>query len=60
VVPIAPLWPIWRRADRPRWILPKGCRHRVRDQLAVKGHKPKDYFGIYEVVWFDTFWLDKA
>jgi len=27
---------------------------------AVKGHNPKDYFGIYDVVRFDTFWLDKA
>ena len=26
----------------------------------VKGHNPKDYFGIYDVVRFDTFWLDKA
>ncbi len=26
----------------------------------VKGHTPKDYFGIYDVVRFDTFWLDKA
>ena len=25
----------------------------------VKGHTPKDYFGIYDVVRFDTFWLDK-
>ena len=25
----------------------------------VKGHKPTDYFGIYDVVRFDTFWLDK-
>ena len=25
----------------------------------VKGHRPKDYFGIYDVVRFDTFWLDK-
>ena len=25
----------------------------------VKGHNPKDYFGIYDVVRFDTFWLDK-
>ena len=25
----------------------------------VKGHDPKDYFGIYDVVRFDTFWLDK-
>jgi hypothetical protein len=24
------------------------------------GHNPKDYFGIYDVVRFDTFWLDKA
>ena len=24
----------------------------------VKGHNPKDYFGIYDVVRFDTFWLD--
>ncbi len=23
----------------------------------VKGHNPKDYFGIYDVVRFDTFWL---
>jgi len=22
----------------------------------VKGHNPKDYFGIYDVVRFDTFW----
>jgi ABC-type transport system substrate-binding protein len=28
--------------------------------VAVKGHNPKDYFGIYDVVRFDTFWLDKA
>jgi peptide/nickel transport system substrate-binding protein len=26
----------------------------------VKGHNPKDYFGIYDVVRFDTFCLDKA
>src|SRR3954468_1146490 len=26
----------------------------------VKGHNPKDYFGIYDVVRLDTFWLDKA
>ena len=26
----------------------------------VKGHKPDDYFGIYDVVREDTFWLDKA
>jgi peptide/nickel transport system substrate-binding protein len=26
----------------------------------VKGHNPKDYFGIYDVVRFDTFWLDKS
>ncbi len=26
----------------------------------VKGHKPYDYFGIYDVVRLDTFWLDKA
>jgi hypothetical protein len=26
----------------------------------VKGHNAKDYFGIYDVVRFDTFWLDKA
>jgi hypothetical protein len=26
----------------------------------VKGHNPKDDFGIYDVVRFDTFWLDKA
>ena len=26
----------------------------------VKGHNPNDYFGIYDVVRFDTFWLDKA
>jgi ABC-type transport system substrate-binding protein len=26
----------------------------------VKGHNPTDYFGIYDVVRFDTFWLDKA
>jgi ABC-type transport system substrate-binding protein len=25
----------------------------------VKGHRPYDYFGIYDVVRFDTFWLDK-
>jgi ABC-type transport system substrate-binding protein len=25
----------------------------------VKGHRPHDYFGIYDVVRFDTFWLDK-
>ena len=25
----------------------------------VKGHNPNDYFGIYDVVRFDTFWLDK-
>jgi peptide/nickel transport system substrate-binding protein len=27
---------------------------------SVKGHNPKDYFGIYDVVRFDTVWLDKA
>jgi ABC-type transport system substrate-binding protein len=26
----------------------------------VKGHNPKEYFGIYDVVRFDTFWLNKA
>src|SRR5437763_217449 len=26
----------------------------------VKGHNPKDYFGIYDVARLDTFWLDKA
>jgi hypothetical protein len=26
----------------------------------VKGHNPRDYFGIYDVVRFDTYWLDKA
>ena len=26
----------------------------------VRGHNPKDYFGIYDVVRFDTYWLDKA
>jgi peptide/nickel transport system substrate-binding protein len=26
----------------------------------VKGHNPKDYFGIYDVVRFDTHWLDKT
>ncbi|MSP03411.1 MAG: ABC transporter substrate-binding protein [Acetobacteraceae bacterium] len=26
----------------------------------VKGHNAKDYFGIYDVVRFDTHWLDKA
>ena len=25
----------------------------------VKGHRAQDYFGIYDVVRFDTFWLDK-
>lgn len=25
----------------------------------VKGHRPDNYFGIYDVVRFDTFWLDK-
>jgi peptide/nickel transport system substrate-binding protein len=25
----------------------------------VKGHNPYDYFGIYDVVRLDTFWLDK-
>jgi peptide/nickel transport system substrate-binding protein len=25
----------------------------------VKGHNPKNYFGIYDVVRFDTVWLDK-
>jgi peptide/nickel transport system substrate-binding protein len=25
----------------------------------VKGHNPKHYFGIYDVVRFDTVWLDK-
>ena len=26
----------------------------------VKGHNPRDYFGIYDCVRFDTFWLNKA
>ena len=26
----------------------------------VKGHNPADYFGIYDVVREDTFWLDKT
>ena len=26
----------------------------------VKGHNPKEYFGIFDCVRFDTFWLDKA
>ena len=25
----------------------------------VKGHVPYEYFGIYDVVRLDTFWLDK-
>jgi peptide/nickel transport system substrate-binding protein len=25
----------------------------------VKGHNPRDYFGIYDCVRFDTFWMDK-
>jgi hypothetical protein len=25
----------------------------------VKGHNPYKYFGIYDVVRFDTFWFDK-
>jgi len=25
----------------------------------VKGHNPNNYFGIYDVVRFDTFWMDK-
>jgi len=25
----------------------------------VKGHNPTEYFGIYDVVRLDTFWLDK-
>ena len=25
----------------------------------VKGHRPKEYFGIYDVVRMDTMWLDK-
>ena len=25
----------------------------------VKGHNPSNYFGIYDVVRFDTFWMDK-
>ena len=25
----------------------------------VKGHNPQHYFGIYDVVRFDTVWLDK-
>ena len=25
----------------------------------VKGHNPYEYFGIYDCVRFDTFWLDK-
>ena len=25
----------------------------------VKGHNPSNYFGIYDVVRFDTVWLDK-
>ena len=25
----------------------------------VKGHVPYEYFGIYDCVRFDTFWLDK-
>jgi peptide/nickel transport system substrate-binding protein len=25
----------------------------------VKGHNPYNYFGLYDVVRFDTFWLDK-
>jgi len=25
----------------------------------VKGHNPYEYFGVYDVVRFDTFWLDK-
>jgi peptide/nickel transport system substrate-binding protein len=26
----------------------------------VKGHNPKDYFGVYDCDRYDTFWLDKA
>jgi hypothetical protein len=25
----------------------------------VKGHNPYNYFGLYDVVRFDTFWFDK-
>ena len=25
----------------------------------VKGHRPNNYFGIYDVVRMDTFWFDK-
>jgi hypothetical protein len=25
----------------------------------VKGHNPSNYFGVYDVVRFDTLWLDK-
>ena len=25
----------------------------------VKGHNPQDYFGTFDVVRMDTFWLDK-
>jgi hypothetical protein len=35
------------------------AQHRKRC-FTVRGHNPKDYFGIYDVVRFDTFWLDKA
>ena len=36
-----------------------GRRSTTSGTTMSKGHNPNDYFGIYDVVRFDTFWLDK-
>ena len=36
-----------------------GRRSTTSGTTTSKGHNPNDYFGIYDVVRFDTFWLDK-
>ena len=46
-----------------RWTLAWWTRRALLDNDGwfnyVKGHNPYNYFGIYDVVRFDTFWLDK-
>ena len=44
-----------KRVDKEVWVMEK---HRGWYNY-VKGHNPYNYFGIYDVVRFDTFWFDK-